>query len=89
MKISEVMRTGPAESGGSEEEGGEEDRLCSLAHVGDREGEGGGEGWRERGRRKMWVWLGFIHDVDAWQKRTPHLCWVVPPITRRVDPSRV
>ena len=69
------MRTGPAEGGGSEEEGGEEDELSSLAHAGDREGEGGGEGVGEEGEKEDEGLAGFIHDVDAWQEEnaTPML----------------
>jgi len=61
------MRTGPAEGGGSQEEGGQK---SSEAHAGDRKGEGGVG--REGERGKVRVWLGFIHDVDAWQEEKRH-----------------
>ena len=34
----------------------------------EEEGAGKVRGDRGRRRRKMWVLLGFIHDVDAWQE---------------------
>ena len=70
------MLTGPAEGGGSKEEGGEEDQLSAVAHVGGtgRRGREGRLGEREGGG-KVWARLGFIHGVDAWQEEnaTPYV----------------